>query len=100
MLCNFAGDFENVCIPVRVDGLCLVRRDYSLHAIYDVFVESLKRQLVAAEACVLSELSSTSKISPPQSLHFLTEPCGHFITLFYPKNVPDTDLGELSVLVN
>jgi hypothetical protein len=104
-LCNnslfvlFTEEYENVCIPVCIDGLCLIRRDSSLCALYDVLVEVMKRQLVASEACVLSELSSTSKISPPQPLHFSSDLSGHFITLFYPKDVSDSDLGKHKIFV-
>lgn len=96
----FTEEYENVSIPMRIDGLCLIRRDAPLCALYDVLVEVMKRQLVAAEACVLSELSSTSKISPPQPLHFLSDVSGHFITLFYPKNVSDSDLGKYKIFYN
>lgn len=81
-------------VPVRVNALSVVAREANLAELYNTLLESLKRQLIAAESCVVSELRSTKRISPPQPFHFNPLPLGHFLTLYYPRDVPDTELGK------
>ncbi|KAF4526219.1 hypothetical protein B566_EDAN001904 [Ephemera danica] len=89
------SEHECVVIPLRIDALSVVPRDASLSDMYRVLVESLRRQLAAAEQCVLTELHHTRRISPPEPHHFQPAPLGHALTLMLPRDVPDADLAGL-----
>ncbi|XP_046394316.1 ufm1-specific protease 2 [Ischnura elegans] len=92
------GNFKCLQMVLPVDALSLVHRDTKAPLLYSILVESLCNHLRVSKECVLSQIQSEpDRIrlkcpSQPIPYHFLPSPCGHFITLLYPKDLKDTDL--------
>lgn len=74
-----------------IDVIAMVRRTETAQTLAKYIANSILSNLVLQKICILNQLYKKEAISRPEIFHFLVD---HFLTVAYPKNKLDRDLGN------
>ncbi|KAG8229791.1 hypothetical protein J437_LFUL005872 [Ladona fulva] len=92
------GNFKCLQMNLPLDTLSLVHRDTKASHLYSILVESICNQLKFSKESILYQMDKSKSHgsmkcpSQPLPYHFFPSACGHFITLLYPSEIPDSEL--------
>lgn len=93
----FVELFTSTKMNLIIDALSIVDPKVKVKKLYEILLESVRRNIQLNEDCILKQLkhSDLNKISLPQIYHFFPRKCGHFVTVAYPKKQMEDQLGKM-----
>lgn len=81
---------------MKIDVLSLISKQTSLNRLYAILVESILKNLKAYHLTFLKNLTEKDSLMVPDVYHFYPPNCGHFISVWMPKEVDQKKMGEFT----